>query len=201
MQYLKLIKDTLVRLLRSASVSVAAMGILFAATSAAAACGDPSGLKPGAVSKLPFLVQPGGGAEQARQGLESEAEVPDNRNSIVGLWYVTYSSGGQPLYESFDQWHRDGTELENPNLAPATGPLCVGVWKKIGTRTFRLHHVGWNFDANGNSLGSFTLDETNNVGRYGKTYKGTFDLRFYDIHGNLVQEVTGTQAATRITVN
>jgi hypothetical protein len=138
---------------------------------------------------------------KARQGLESGTAVPDSNTSIVGLWYVNYTSGGEPLYESFDQWHGDGTELENPNLAPATGPLCVGVWKQVGTRTFRLHHVGWNFDINGNSLGSFTLDETNIVSRNGLTYKGTFDLKFYDVDGNLVDEVTGTQTAARITVH
>ena len=125
----------------------------------------------------------------------------DNNNSIVGLWYVNYTTGGEPLYQSFDQWHSDGTELENPNLAPATGALCVGVWKQVGTRTFQLHHVGWNFDINGNSLGSFTLDETNTVSRNGLTYKGTFDLKFYDVDGNLVDEVTGTQTATRIAVH
>jgi hypothetical protein len=85
--------------------------------------------------------------------------------------------------------------------ASATGPLCVGVWKQVGQRTFRLHHVGWNFDINGNSLGSFTLDETNTVSRNGLTYKGTFDLKFYDVDGNLIAEVTGTQKATRISVS
>ena len=90
---------------------------------------------------------------------------------------------------------------ENPNLAPATGPLCIGVWKQVGQRTFRLHHVGWNYDINGNSLGTFTLNETNTVGPHGKTYQGTFDLKFYDVNGKLTQEVKGTQTATRITVN
>ena len=192
----RLMKDILWRLFRGASVALAAMGMLFAATNAVAACGDPSGLKPGVALKLPFLAQPGGDAERALQ-----TKAPDNSTSIVGLWYVNYTSGGQLLYESFDQWHSDGTELENPNLAPATGPLCVGVWKQVGTRTFRLHHVGWNFDINGNSLGSFTLDETNTVSRNGLTYKGTFDLKFYDVDGNLVDEVTGTQTATRISVS
>jgi hypothetical protein len=196
MHGLKLMKDRLRRLFRGAPVALAAMGMLFAATNAVAACGDPSGLKPGVALKLPFLAQPSGGAEQALQ-----TKAPDDDNSIVGLWYVNYTSGGEPLYESFDQWHSDGTELENPNLAPATGPLCVGVWKQVGQRTFRLHHVGWNFDINGNSLGSFTLDETNTVSRNGLTYKGTFDLKFYDVDGNLVDEVTGTQTATRISVS
>ena len=201
MHGLKLMKHSLGRLLCGASVTLAAVGILFAATSAGAACGDPMGLKSGAVPKMPFLAEPGGATAQAQQAVGSGAEASANNGSIVGLWYVAYTSGGQPLYESFDQWHSDGTELENPNLAPATGPLCVGVWKLVGQRTFRLHHVGWNFDINGNSLGTFTLDETNTVGPSGRTYKGTFDLKFYDVDGNLVQEVTGTQTATRITVS
>ena len=194
-------KASLSRLLRSASVSFAAITLFFAATNVVAACGDPLGLKPAVVSKLPFLVQAGGAGGQAHQALEPGTGVPDNNTSIVGLWYVNYTSGGQPLYESFDQWHSDGTELENPNLAPATGPLCVGVWKQTGARTFKLHHVGWNFDINGNSLGTFTLDEKNTVGPNGQTYHGTFDLKFYDVDGNLVAEVTGTQSATRITVD
>jgi hypothetical protein len=65
----------------------------------------------------------------------------------------------------------------------------------------RLHHMGWNFDINGNSLGTFTLDEKNTVGPHGKAYQGTFDLKFYNVNGNLIQEVTGTQTATQITVN
>jgi hypothetical protein len=190
-----LMKNSFWRFLRGASVALAAMGMLFVGTSAVAACGAPLGLKPGVRIKLPFLAQSVDGAAQADQ-----KQAPDN-DSIVGLWYVNYTSGGELLYESFDQWHSDGTELENPNLAPATGPLCVGVWKQVGTRTFRLHHVGWNFDMNGNSLGSFTLDETNSVSRNGQTYKGTFDLRFYDVNGTLVDEVTGRQTATRITVS
>jgi len=188
-------------LLHGASLSLAAVGMMLAAARAGAACGDPTSLKAGVVSRPPFLVQPGAAAEQAVSGLESATKLPDeDNNSIVGLWYVTYTTGGQLLYQSFDQWHSDGTELENPNLPPATGPLCVGVWKLVGHRTYRLHHVGWNFDINGNSLGTFTLNETNTVGPNGHTYGGTFDLAFYDVNGSLMEELTGTQAATRITV-
>jgi hypothetical protein len=195
MHRLKLMKNSLRQLFGGASVALVAMGMLFVATNTVAACGDPSGLKSGVALKLPFLVDPSRGGDQVTH------EARPDSSSIVGLWYVTYTSGGQLLYQSFDQWHNDGTELENPNLAPATGPLCVGVWKQIGTRTFRLHHVGWNFDMNGNSLGSFTLDEINTVSPNDQNYKGTFDLKFYDVDGNLVDEVTGTQTAARITVS
>jgi hypothetical protein len=196
MHSLNLMKINLGRLFRGASIALVAMGALLAATNAVAACGDPSGLKSGAALKLPFLMQPGGEA-----GSTHRPNAPDGNDSIGGLWSVNYTTGGQLLYQSFDQWHSDGTELENPNLAPATGPLCVGVWKQIGPHTFRLHHVGWTFDINGNSLGSFSLNETNGVAVNGRTYQGRFDLRFYDVDGNLVQEVTGTQKAARITVD
>jgi hypothetical protein len=205
MNDLKSMKNILSGLFRVAFVALVALGILFAATSAQAACGDLSGRKSAVVSKPPFLVPSGGGTEpsdaEAHQGPESGREGRDNNDSIVGLWHVKYTSGGQPFFESFDQWHSDGTELENPNLPPATGPLCVGVWKQTGPRTVRLHHVGWNFDFNGNSTGTFTLDESNTVAPNGKTYEGTFDYKIYDVNGNLIQEVTGTQTATRITVN
>jgi hypothetical protein len=201
---LKLMKDSLWPLFRGAFLTIAAMGMLLAATSAQAACGDPTGSKSGVVPKLPFLVQFSDGTEpssaEAHQGSESGREGRHN-DSIVGLWHVKYTSGGQPFFESFDQWHSDGTELENPNLPPATGPLCVGVWKQTGPRTVRLHHVGWNFDFNGNSTGTFTLDESNTVAQNERTYEGTFDYKIYDVNGNLIQEVTGTQTATRITVN
>jgi hypothetical protein len=204
MHGLKSIKDGLWGLVRGLSVTLLALGILFAAASARA-CGDLSGRKSAVVPKLPFLVPSGGGTEpsdaEAQQAPESGREGPDNSDSIVGLWHVKYSSGGQPFFESFDQWHSDGTELENPNLPPATGPLCVGVWKQTGLRTVRLHHLGWNFDFNGNSTGTFTLDERNTVAPNGKTYEGTFDYKIYDVNGNLIQEVTGTQTATRITVH
>ena len=205
MHGLKSSEDRLLGLFRGAGVTLAALGILFAATSARAACGDLSGRKSGVVSKVPFLVPSGGGSEPddaaVHRGPESGREGGDNNDSIVGLWHVKYTSGGQPFFESFDQWHSDGTELENPNLPPATGPLCVGVWKQTGPRTVRLHHVGWNFDFNGNSTGTFTLDESNTVAPNGKTYEGTFDYKIYDVNGNLIEEVTGTQTATRIIVN
>ena len=206
MHGLKMMKDTLwTRLFRSASITLLAAGMLFAAASAKAACGDPTKSKSGVGPRLPFLVQSNREGQQANaeanQGLEPGTEARQKDSPIVGLWHVSYTAGGQPFFESFDLWHSDGTELENANLPPVTGNVCVGVWKQTGPRTVQLHHVGWNFDVNGNSTGTFTLTETNTVAHNGQTYEGTFDYKVYDVNGNLILEVTGTQSATRITVN
>ncbi|MGD0791986.1 MAG: hypothetical protein ABR920_09470 [Terriglobales bacterium] len=186
-------KDTLrSRIFRSAATALAAIGMLLAgASTAAAACG-PTGQKPlGVVRNLPFFAQPNSQSQQAK----------DHNNPIVGLWHVNYTdSTGAPFLESFDMWHSDGTEWETANFVPAMGNNCLGVWKQTRPRTVQLNHIGWNFNADGSSAGYFTITATNTVSRKGDTYTGVFDYKLYDVNGNLVGEVTGTIAATRITV-
>jgi len=121
-----------------------------------------------------------------------------SHGSIVGLWHATYTtSDGQPFQESYDVWHRDGTEMETANVNPITGNVCVGVWKQVGTDV-HLHHVGWGFDTAGNLIGGFTVDDVLVLGNHGNAYSGSFDFKQYDTAGNLLMEVTGTIAATRI---
>jgi hypothetical protein len=169
-------------------------GLLLTTASASAACGNFSGvgLKHGAV--LPLLGQ-----------AEDESEGSPYSPTIVGLWHVVYTSGGEIFNESLDQWHSDGTEFENAFLAPAQGNICFGVWKSTGSHSVRLHHVGWTFDptSTGTATGTFTLDETNTVSKDCNSYTGTFTFKTFDLKGdeNSGSEVTGTIAATRITVS
>jgi hypothetical protein len=137
---------------------------------------------------MPFLEDQGSGGSSSN-------------GSIVGLWHVTYTSGGQLFYEAFDEWHSDGTEFENANVPPTLGNVCFGVWRQTQAGAVELSHIGWSFDENGNSIGTFTIRETNVVLPDGNRYHGTFDYKAYDVNGNLQFEATGTQTATRITVN
>jgi hypothetical protein len=154
-------------------------------TAKAAGCG---GLRGGDnVVKYPMIEQHG-------------ATGPD---TIVGLWHVTYTtSSNAPFAVSLKQWHSDGTEFEDLDRG-VVGNFCVGVWKQIGPRTFRLHHTGWTFDDNGNSTGSFIINETDTVAPNGMSYTGNFDFKVYDTSGDYISgtETTGTIAASRITVN
>ncbi len=101
---------------------------LFAATtSARAACGDP-------------------GRSADHVTLPSQSQSASASDSIVGLWHVIYSLSPTVVFnESFDTWHSDGTEYDNAYLPPSGKSVCEGVWKQIGPRTVRLHHVGWTF--------------------------------------------------------
>ena len=119
--------------------------------------------------------------------------------SIVGLWNITFLSGGQAFDYGFDLWHADGTELLNDVTNPIEGNVCVGVWEKTGARTYKLKHVTWNFDLTGALIGSGVFDERVKLNAEGNSYTGTIVLTFYDVSGDQVGEFSGTVEATRIT--
>jgi len=176
-------------MLRSIPLALVGLSMMLGSAGAKAACGGPAGFSSGTAPKMPFLAQMAGGGGQA-----------GNNGSIVGLWHVSYLAQGQLFYEAFDLWHSDGTEFENANAIPTEGNVCLGVWKQIAPRTVRLNHIGWNFDINGNSIGTFTLMETNLLSLDGASYKGVFDYKVFDVNGALIDEIKGTQTATRIVV-
>ena len=125
-------------------------------------------------------------------------------NTIVGLWHVTYTTTSGAIFGvSLKQWHSDGTEFENIDHPAVVGNICFGVWKQVDFRSVHLHHTGFTFDSNGNPSGSFTIDETDTVAPNGMGYTGTFDFKVFDTNGDYIAgtETTGTQSATRITVN
>jgi hypothetical protein len=176
------------RFSRGVLVCLSILGLLFATASAKAACGN-MGNRSFNPSQFPM-----------------DQDTENHAATIVGMWHVTYTIGDTDTVfnKTLDQWHSDGTEFENADLSPLGGNICMGVWKQVGARTVRLHHIGLLFSPDGlDATGSFTLDETNTVAANGKTYSGTFVFKVYDTNGNFVSgsEVDGKIAATRITVH
>ena len=122
-------------------------------------------------------------------------------NSTDPVSFNYTASDGSPFLESFKTWHADGTEFENAFLPPIGGNVCFGVWKEVSHLTVKLHHVGLMFNPDGSIKATFTVDELDTVAADNKTYSGTFDFKVFDPSGNLLQEVKGTTAAMRITVD
>jgi hypothetical protein len=212
---------TIFRVLRcgrfSALVAVVGLALLFAASNAKAAGCGVLPYKTAAALPTP-LVSPHGDDHQ-------EGEDSNGPASIVGLWHLTYTatastSGPLPVpvippgppssfqfLESFKMWHADGTEFENAFLPPAGGNICVGVWKDLGYGNVKLHHIGLMFDSTGSVSYIFTVDEKDTVARNGQSYGGYFDFKLWPPSfaavgvGKPLQEITGSTAGTRITVD
>lgn len=181
---------------RAAFAVLLMCGMLFAAVDLKA-CAVPAMGKVPAVNKIPFLPAANSAEEFDREG----------RPEIVGLWRTVYTAAGStattpPFLQSLKVWHGDGTEFENAELPPVGGNICFGVWKQVGERRFKLHHVGNMFDpTTGKLSATFTTDETETVEEDCKTYKGSFVFTVFALDGTQVAQVTGTVVATRITVD
>ena len=200
-----------------ALVALAGLALLFAASDAkAAGCG----LLPYKVPATPAIPFVGPHGDDHPDGEDSNGTA-----SIVGLWHLIYTATGStsgplpvpvippgppssfPFVESLKTWHADGTEFENAFLPPAGGNICFGVWKDLGHGSVKLHHIGLMFDSMGNVSFIFTVDEKDTVGRNGQTYSGSFDFKLWPPSfsavgvGMPLQEISGTTAGTRITVD
>lgn len=170
------------------STTIAAIGLALSGVSAQAACGSFSHpqLFAGQHVKLPPPAI-----------RDSAAKLP-SYDSIVGMWHVNYLVGGNLAFQSFQQWHVDNTEFEFADIPTITGDICMGVWQNVG-RIYSLYHTAWTFDDNGNPNGTMVLTHSDKLNKRGTAFAGTFDLKFYDVNGNLVNEITGDTEADRIT--
>lgn len=126
---------------------------------------------------------------------------PTQEAAIVGLWRVRFLSDGDVVDEGFDIWHSDGTEVLNDNPNPATGNVCVGVWVQTGARTFKLKHLSWSYDMNGNLNGIVIIREQVAVDTNGASFKGTFRFDAFDLRGNAVFQQNGDLTGERITTD
>ncbi len=118
--------------------------------------------------------------------------------SIVGLWDAHFYSGGAELFETHVQWHSDGLEFDVNSIYP--GAVCQGVFK-TENGVVKLHHVVFTYDANGVLNGRLDETQRNVVDGDADAYRGTFDIKAYDLNGNFLGETTGIVKATRISVH
>lgn len=196
--------------------AVLVVGLFFSATQAKADCGGWGKNAPPSATRIPF-VTPSANTPVSHP-TDEDSRQPE---TIVGLWHVVYTAtystsgplpvpvvppGSFPFVQSYKTWHADGTEWENAFLPPSGGNVCFGVWKQLENGTVKLHHIGLMFAPDGSIANVFTVDEINCVSRDGKTYSGTFDFKIFDATdifgtGTPLQELKGTTAATRITVD
>jgi hypothetical protein len=187
------------RQLRRGILGVAA-GILALSVflpSAAAQCGSAN-LTRGRVPVLPGAMLSTPRGTQAA-GKDSAASRPSAKVSIVGLWQLNFLAGSEVVDVAFDAWHSDGTEILNDYTNPINGNVCLGTWKQTGSLTYKLTHPSWYFDNSGNLLGTEMLFENVTLSADGSQFSGTYLIDVYDTQGNLLETLSGTLSASRIT--
>jgi hypothetical protein len=202
----------------------AAILAMLVASPAAAGCVDPPTLL-SQRALAPLLHSPGKGSPAFNDGQRSVGRDFDDDDdaSIVGLWQFVFSSEGNnvppflipdkaPLDAGYAQWHSDETEIMNSGRDPATGNFCLGTWKRIGPRRYKLNHFALSWDNTGKFctpepgapscfVGPTNIREEIVVDRQGNTYSGHVTIDQYDADNNFKFRLTGSVSANRITVD
>jgi hypothetical protein len=130
---------------------------------------------------------------------------------IVGMWRVTFTAFGPGfpaegvvIDNAFAQWHSDGTEIMNSSRNPVTGNFCLGVWKRVGARRYKLNHfaISWDPSVSPDApLGLANIREEVTISGNGRSYSGTFAIDQFDQAGNVLAHLSGQVKARRITVD
>jgi hypothetical protein len=135
---------------------------------------------------------------------------------ITGLWAFKYISKGNSgtlgipdgaLVDGGNTlWFADGNELTYSGIRdPATGSVCLGVWKRSGERTYELNHIGLSWDpVNHVPAGPAFIKQHVTLAIGGQSYSGTFEITQLKPDGKtpaLPASIKGTIEATRVTLN
>ena len=176
-------------LINLSACTVLAIGL---SDSAVASCGDSLA----AMASAKAVVSPSIGKQVAT----AAAADSSPHSSIVGLWYIQFVVDGQTIQEAFQNWNLGGTEVHNPNVDPRSGNVCLGTWVRTPGGALKLAHRVWNYDTNGDFMGTIHLSETVSLSDNGNVQTGSFKLDFYDASGNFVTEVAGNVTGQRIQV-
>jgi hypothetical protein len=143
------------------------------------------------------------------------------RSAIVGLWEFELrldgAQNGFPDHFLFDwglaTWHDDGTEIQfSAGRPPSAGDVCMGVWRQVGRREYKLHHIALGLtppSATGTFVGPAIFRATVRVDDEGDTFTGPFSLTIYpgspedgtefNESGTPLTTFTGTWTAKRVT--
>ena len=207
---------------RVMSVCGMAMLATFVASPAVAGCVDPSSLL-SQRGRTPLLRIPNKGLSAFGLGQSSVGPDVDNDASIVGMWQFVFTSQGNnvapffipdgaPLDAGYAQWHSDETEIMNSSRDPATSSFCLGTWKRLAKRTYKLNHFALSWDNTGMFctpqggasscfVGVANIREEVALDRHGNSYSGSVTIDQYDSEDHSMFRLTGTISAHRITAD
>jgi hypothetical protein len=139
------------------------------------------------------LLQPSASRLGAADQTAGSNDSKHNRDdvTIVGMWlFNLYLNDTGSLADSgLEQFCADGNESSTTKGVPPTQDnTCYGIWKRTGERTFRLDHLGLNFE-NNQYTGLFKLTATLIVSPDGNTFTGSYIADQEDLNGNNIPEL------------
>jgi hypothetical protein len=176
------------------ALGAAAFSTLFAP--GAAACGKEL------ASRLSALPAGARAQAQAAAASEKSEDTALLAFSSVGLWAVNVTLNNQVIFQAFESFTIDGLEFLNDNGSTLEGNVCFGAWTAPSRNTVKVYHPSWNYDMNGNLIGTVIIKEQFTIDSGGNGFKGTVVVDTYDLNGNMTgPELKAQLSGKRITAD
>src|SRR6266446_10915431 len=115
-------KVMILNFVKFAACMVLAVGL---SVSASASCGDSLS----AMAALAASVH----SQSRPMQQNSQSAGDDSGKSMVGLWHIQFTVGGQTIQEAYQLWNAGGTEIHNPNVDPRGGASAWGCGSTLRT--------------------------------------------------------------------
>ena len=119
--------------------------------------------------------------------------------NLVGTWdaVATFDGGGEaPFLASYN---RGGVWTSSGSSAGASA--AHGAWERVGPGQYSTKSKIFFYDANGNLSAIGESQSEIQISQDGESYTGTFEATISLPDGTVVATNTGTESATRITVD
>jgi hypothetical protein len=120
---------------------------------------------------------------------------------LVGVWdselTLTNCQGVViKMLEAYVSFHQGGT-LSNTDTNSLNGP-GAGTWRNLGGRSYSAPFRFFTFNADGTLAGEARITRTIQLAADGMSYTSTVAVAIFNINGQQVASLCGSEAATRV---
>ena len=92
--------------------------------------------------------------------------------------------------------------MNSGDRSPLTSNFCLGVWKSLGNKLYKLNHGAISWDPTGTvQVGPANIVEQVQLSPKGNSFSGTFTITQYDMNKNVLAWIPGNITGTRINVD
>jgi hypothetical protein len=133
--------------------------------------------------------------------LSEESDAAAGNVKITGSWEAIGTSNIQPPFKTLMNFNGSGGFIGSTqdDLSLSASP-AYGVWKRIGNRRYALSFKQILSSANGGLQGEIKVNVRLKLNFRGDEFTGNFQIKIFDLNGNLLFSDAGTLNGNRIQV-
>jgi hypothetical protein len=101
-------------------------------------------------------------------------------------------------FESYQLFNQGGTLTSTDNQVAASARPGIGTWQCLGGGSYSAPFQIFTFNTDGTWSGTVKIGRDLQLAADGNSYTSAGPIEFFDVNGNLIATLCGTEVATRV---